>query len=351
MAFIRVLLADDHTVVRAGLRNALEGLPDLEIAGEVGNGTELMEALTRLEPDLLVMDVNMPDFEPISAVQKIKAGHPKIKILVISAYNDDIYVVGLLKAGVDGYHMKDQPLADLQLATQRILQGERWVSGSLVNRLTSAGSAQPPSNMPWLTRRQRELLRLLTQGVDNRHIAMELDLSIKTVENHLTALYRVLGVDSRLKAVNYALRHPEILALSGQEVIEQVAAAQNIDHHLTVLVIDDNVRYRQQISRVIGKIHPLALLYEAGNASEALNLGGQVQPRLALIDVVLENEDGIQCARRLRSVSPSTRMIVMSAYPDREFRRQALSAGAVAFLDKKDIDISTMRQVIEDALQ
>ena len=192
-------------------------------------------------------------------------------------------------------------------------------------------------------------MRLLTQGVDNRHIASELDLSVKTVENHLTTLYRILGIDSRLKAVNYALRHPELLAMSGQEMIEQEVTPAN--QNLTVLVIDDNVRYRQQLSRLIGKIQPLALLYEAGNANEALSLGGQVQPRLALIDVVLENEDGILCARRLRAVSPSTRMILISAYPDREFRRQALSAGALAFLDKKDIDISSMRQVIEDALQ
>ena len=348
MARIQVLLADDHTVVRAGLRNALEGIPNLEIAGEVGNGTELLEALNRIHPELLVMDVNMPDFEPISAVQKIKVKYPNLKILVVSAYNDDTYVVGLLKAGVDGYHMKDQPLADLQLAAQRILKGERWISSSLVNRLASGRSTQPVSTVPWLTRRQRELLRLLTQGVDNRHIASELDLSVKTVENHLTGLYRVLGIDSRLKAMNYALHHPELLALSGQEVIEQEIT--HTEQSLTVLVIDDNVRYRQQLSRLIGRIQPLALLYEAGTSSEALSLAEQVRPRLALIDVVLENEDGILCAQRLRSVSPATRMIVISAYPDREFRRQALSAGAVAFLDKKDIDNSSMRQVIEDTL-
>jgi len=346
---IKVLLADDHTVVRAGLRNALAGLPGLEIVGEVGNGVELMATLTSVNPDLLVMDVSMPDFEPVSAVQKIKSLYPKLKILVVSAYNDETYVVGLLKAGVDGYHMKDQPLTDLQLATQRILNGERWISGSLVKRLTNGSLPSFVATVPWLTRRQRELLQLLTQGADNRHIALELDLSVKTVENHLTALYRVLGVDNRVKAMNYALRHPELLALSGQEVLEQEVAQAS--HQLTVLVIDDNARYRQQLSRLIGKVQPLAMLYEAGNVTEALNLGEQVQPRLALIDVVLENEDGIQCARRLRSISPATRMVMISAYPDREFRRQALSAGAIAFLDKKDIDIASMRQVIEDALQ
>lgn len=349
MSLIRVLLADDHTVVRAGLRNALEILPNLEISGEVGNGRELMDALVRINPDLLVMDASMPDFEPISAVQKIKSEYPNIKILIVSAYDDESYVVGLLRAGANGYHMKDQPLADLQLATQRILNGERWISGSLIDRLTSRHLTPSIPNMPWLTRRQRELLRLIAQGTDNRNIALTLDLSVKTVENHLTALYRVLGVDSRLKALNYALRHPEILASSGQEMVELESV--QAEQALTVLVVDDNARYRQQLNKLIGKIYPSSLLYEAENVSEALSLGEQVKPQLAFIDVVLDDEDGILCARRMRAISPLTRIVVISAYPDREFRRQALSAGVIAFLDKKDLDTASMRQVIEDALR
>lgn len=348
---VKVLLADDHVVVRAGLRNALEVLPNFEIAGEVGNGRELIDALRRINPDLLVLDANMPDFEPISTVRLIKAERPELKILIVSAYDDESYVVGLLNAGADGYHMKDQPLADLQLATRRVLDGERWISGSLVSRLAHQKTEPSHTNTPWLTRRQRELLRLLTQGLDNRHIAQALELSVKTVENHLTALYRVLGVDSRLKAMHYALRHPELLAISGQEILELEPLQQKKDQDLTVLVVDDNTRYRQQITRLIGKICPTSILYEAGNISEAINLGKQIHPQLALIDVVLENEDGIQCARQMRNVSPSTRMVVVSAYPDRGFRRQALSAGAVAFVDKKDLDSASLRQVIEDALR
>jgi DNA-binding NarL/FixJ family response regulator len=245
--------------------------------------------------------------------------------------------------------MKDQPLSDLQLAAQRILNGDRWISGSLVGRLTDRRPSSQHPSTPWLTRRQRDLLRLLTQGTDNRNIALSLDLSVKTVENQLTALYRVLGVDSRLKAVNYALSHPELLATSGQELFESTPV--KVEPELNVLVVDDNNRYRQQLCRLIGKIYPSSLLYEAENISEALSLGEQIRPHLALIDVVLEDDDGIQCARRLRAISPSTRMVVISAYPDREFRRQALSAGAVAFLDKKDLDTATIRQVLEDALR
>lgn len=346
---IRVVLADDHSVVRAGLRNALEVLPNLEIAGEVGNGRELMDMLFRVNPDLLVLDASMPEFEPISAVHQIKAKYPNLKILIVSAHHDETYVVGLLNAGVDGYHLKDQPLADLQLAAQRILNGDRWISGRLIGILTSRRSPIAQPNAPWLTRRQRELLRLLTQGADNRNIALTLDLSIKTVENHLTALYRVLGVDSRLKALNYALSHPELLAVSGQEMVETGTSQSGQD--LTVLVVDDNPRYRQQLCRLIGKIYPASVIFEAENSTEALLLGEKTQPQLGLIDVVLEDEDGIQCASRLRTVSPLTRMVLISAYPDREFRRRALSAGAIAFLDKKELDTASIRQVIEDALR
>lgn len=351
MEITQVLLADDHTVVRAGLRNALEGLKNIKVVGEVGNGNELKKALEEQRIDLLVMDANMPDFEPISAAREIKAKYPALKILIVSAYNDETYVVGLLKAGVDGYHLKDQPLADLQLAVQRILMGERWITSSLLSRLADHQAAPARSgNIPWLTKRQRELLQLLAQGADNRTIASALDISVKTVENHLTALYKILGVDSRMKAMNYALHHPEVLATSGQEMVEMEPAPSG-EGNLSIMVVDDNPRYRQQLCRLIGKIAPASVIYEADSIAEALRIGEKVKPDLSLIDVVLDDEDGILCASRLKSVSPSTRMVLISAYPDREFRRRALSTGAIAFLDKKDLDTASVRQVIEDAFR
>src|SRR4030066_1445132 len=135
MSIVKTLLADDHALVRAGLRDALASLSGIEIVGEVGNGHDLMDALESLRPDLLVMDVNMPDFEPVAAVNKIRSAQPALKILVVSAYDDQSYVVGLLSAGVNGYHLKDQPLSDLLLAVQRILDGGRWISDPLVDRL------------------------------------------------------------------------------------------------------------------------------------------------------------------------------------------------------------------------
>ena len=120
MEQVRTVLADDHAVVRAGLANALRELPNIEIVGEVGDGDALFAILEQTRPDFLLTDVTMPNFEPISTIRQIHAAYPAMKILVVSAYDDDVYVQGLLGAGVDGYHLKDQPLSDLRLAVQRV---------------------------------------------------------------------------------------------------------------------------------------------------------------------------------------------------------------------------------------
>ena len=344
---VQVLLADDHAVVRAGLRKALENIPQIQIIGEAGDGIALEESLARLRPDLLVIDVAMPEFEPVAAIKRIKTEYPELKILVVSAYDDEAYVVGLLGAGVNGYHLKDQPLSDLQLAVQRVLSGDRWISSPLIDRLVHHRPVFSAPNIPSLTRRQRELLRLLTQGCDNRKISQIMELSIKTVESNLTGLYRVLGVDSRLEALNYAVHHPEILAVSGHEAAEPAPCSEST---INILVVDDSSRYRQQLCRLIGKTYPACQLYEAEDVAEAVRLAERIHPQLALVDVVLRDEDGIQCARRLKTLTPTTRIVLITAYPDREFRRIGLAAGAVALLDKKDLDAAAVRQVLEDAL-
>jgi DNA-binding NarL/FixJ family response regulator len=151
----------------------------------------------------------MPDFEPISAVQRIRARYPDLKILIVSAYDDDVYVHGLLSAGAHGYHLKNQPLSDLRLAVERVLAGERWVSSPLVEKLLRP--YETARSVVTLTARQREILRYLQEGLDNSAIAHRTGLSVKTVENHLTHLYRQLNVQSRLEAVNYVSQHPDAL--------------------------------------------------------------------------------------------------------------------------------------------
>jgi DNA-binding NarL/FixJ family response regulator len=349
MVAVRILLADDHAIVRAGIRKTIEEIPHLKVVGEVGNGPQILAALEREPVDCLLIDVTMPEFEPITAIRKIKMLYPALKILVVSAFDDDIYVQGLLGAGVNGYHMKDQPLNDLKLAVQRVLAGERWLSSSLINKLVG----QPGSStaLPVLTNRQRALLHLLQKGLDNQSIAQETGLSVKTIENHLTRLYRQLGVQSRLEAANFILRFPQILGTPGQDAAQaEPRPMPGLQKGINILVVDDNARYRKQLQRMIGKLCPPATIYEAINIQDAVLVAQRIELQLALIDVVLGDEDGISCVRRIKAISPQIRIILISAYPDREFHRQGLQSGAVAFLDKKDLDLPTLRQVIDDVV-
>ncbi len=351
----RILLADDHALVRAGIRNALEGEESLHIIGEVGDGPSLMRAIDKLQPDLIVTDVTMPDFEPITAVSHIRQQYPKMLILVVSAYDDDVYVQGLLRAGVNGYHLKDQPLSDLQLAIKRILAGKRWISSSLVDKLLQSSDTMANS-VPILSTRQSEILHLLSKGMDNRTIAAQLGLSIKTIETHLTRLYRRLDVQSRLEAVNYAHRHPEIMktAVSTGSMQAIASSPQPIlmpqGEQSAILVVDDNKRYRQQLRRIISRVYPQAMVYEAGNTEDAVHLVRQTAPRLVFVDVVLGDENGIRCTRKIKKQTADSRVVLMSAYPDREFHRLGLEAGASAFVDKKNLDAAALRQIITDSM-
>lgn len=347
---IRIVLADDHAVVRAGIANAVAKVPGLLVVGEVGDGRALVEVLATLQPELLLIDVAMPFFEPLPDVRWIRTHYPSLKILVVSAYDDDVYVRGLLELGVHGYHLKDQPLEDLPLAVERVMAGRRWLSSPLVDRLLSPRSVAV--DHPPLTARQIELLRLLLKGLDNQTIAAETGLSVKTVENHLTRLYRQLNVQSRLEAVSYATQHPEVLAMPGRLAEATPLSPENTGRNdPAILIVDDNVRYRQQLRRAIGKAAPQALICEAESTAEALRLCQHLPFRLVLVDMILGDENGIACVRRIRSQAPDARIVLISAYPDREFRRQGLEAGAVAFLDKRDLDTSALRQITGDVLR
>lgn len=341
----RILLADDHAVVRSGIANAIADLPGVRVVGEVGDGPAVFAALAAQQPDCLLIDVTMPSFEPIGDVGRIRTLYPLLRILVVSAYDDDVYVQGLFGAGVNGYHLKDQPLSDLRLAVQHVLAGEHWVCEPLIEKLSRLRSGAPLT----LTERQRELLICLVEGLDNGAIARRTNLSVKTVENHLTRLYRHLGVQSRLEAVSYVRQYP---ALVGRAAAVAGSSAQGggAVGRLALLIVDDNTRYRTQLRRMIARAYPAAAIDEADSTNTAMQLTRGASFQLAFVDVVLGDEDGIECVRQLRRVAPATRCILFSAYPDREFHREGLQAGAVAFLDKKDVNVATLRELIDDVL-
>lgn len=345
-----VLLADDHAIVRAGIRNAIENLSQITVRGEASNGPTLMAALEELRPDILLIDVTMPDFEPISAIRKIRLKYPEMKILVISAYDDDVYVQGLLTAGVNGYHLKDQPLQDLNLAIERIIKGERWISSSLVEKLITR--SENTALIPSLSLRQREILGLLKKGWNNQKIAYKLNLSVKTVENHLTRIYRTLNVQSRLEAVNYINTNPQILKDGDDQPFSEAVsgpAAKNIPTQpMQILLVDDNPRFRFHLKRIIKNINSSIRILEADSLDKAFNTASSADLSLILMDVILGDENGILGVKRIKKLTQNVKVVLISAYPDQEFHRQGIEAGATAFIDKKMLDSATLKQIIED---
>jgi DNA-binding NarL/FixJ family response regulator len=347
MTPVRIVLADDHALVRAGISRALAEMPGYEIIAEASDGPSVEAALARSQPDLLLIDVAMPEFEPLAAIKAIRDDYPQMRILVISAHDDSVYVRGLLAAGVDGYHLKDQSLSELQLAVERVMGGQRWVTGRLLDRLATVSDA-PSTSTDALSSRRRDIVSLLLAGSDNQTIAHRMGLSVKTVEKHLTAIYRQLGVQSRLGLVSYISQHPDTLGPQGRRVDANHPAEPSKERPVSILLVDDNLRYRHRLRKILDRIRPGATVDEAGSVEETIELLRTISPDLAVVDVVLGDENGIECTRQIKARSPRTRVVLISAYRDRAFRDQGLQAGAVALLDKKDLDVASLRLVVDD---
>ncbi|MBI5290090.1 MAG: response regulator transcription factor [Chloroflexi bacterium] len=205
-----ILLADDHAVLREGTRRLLDEQPDLVVVGEAATGREAIEAVRALKPDLVVMDVVMPELTGIEATREIKRSRPGTAVLILTAYDDDRYVLGLLEAGAAGYLLKGAGARELIQAIRAIAAGEavldRAVTAKLLNRASRRpGHADPGSERP--TDREITVLRLAGQGKANKEIAAELALTVPTVKAHLVNVFNKLTVGSRTEAVLQALRH------------------------------------------------------------------------------------------------------------------------------------------------
>ncbi len=344
---MKVLIADDHEVARVGIAQALKDTDKISAVAYARDGRELLEALRREPFDFLIMDISMPHFNSLEIVQSLRAQYPSMFILVVSAYDDDVYVQGLLNAGVHGYHLKDQPLRDLTLAINRILEGGTWVSGPLINKLVSHSHRKPLELSP----RQVDIARALSNGLSNKEIAEELTLSPKTVENHLTRLYRQLNVNSRLEAMAYIHENPQLLGQRGMVMMKNTSNSVHVaSGGLSILVVDDNQRFRRELCGIIGRNLPSATIYEAGNWAELKTIAKQAHPKLIFMDVVLGEEDGISHTQKIKQELNDVKVVLITAYPDREFHRLGIEAGALAVIDKKDLDTPTIKQILYDAI-
>jgi two-component system, NarL family, response regulator LiaR len=207
-SFIRVFIAEDHAIVRKGIRSLLMLEPDIEVVGEAGNGREAVEQAGSLKPDVILMDLVMPELDGIQAIQQIKTGHPDAKILVLSSFATDDKIFPAIKAGALGYLLKDSDPTELVKAIRQVNAGECSLH-PIVARKVLQELSQPPKNSPTdqpLTGREVEVLRMVAQGKSNRQISDELVLSLGTVRAHLSNILAKLHLASRTQATLYALR-------------------------------------------------------------------------------------------------------------------------------------------------
>ncbi len=201
---IRVLLADDHGVVRKGVRDFLEEEPDLDVVGEASDGAQAVDMALALQPDVVVMDIKMPQLSGIEATKRIKAAAPQVRVLALSAYDDDPYVWGLLEAGASGYVLKTAESRELISAIRAVAAGRSALDPQIAPRIIARAARPTPSSD--LTDREREVLSLAARGLTNKQIGHDLNISDRTVQNHLANIYGKLSVQSRTEAVTAALQ-------------------------------------------------------------------------------------------------------------------------------------------------
>lgn len=212
---IRIVIAEDHWMMREGIRHNLEQCPDFKIVGEAEDGEQALELIGQLKPDVAILDIRMPKLNGIEVVQKMKERSPNTEALMLTAYDDDDYILALITAGALGYLLKTARPTELTDAVRRVHEGEPVLHSPIAMKVARLWAHQrdtkpaaPRANPEELSQREWEVLQLAANGFRNRAIADKLSISVRTVEGHFRNILAKLGVSSRVEAVLYALSRP-----------------------------------------------------------------------------------------------------------------------------------------------
>ncbi len=208
---IKVILADDHKIMREGLRSLLEKEPDIEVVAEAENGRTAVQQVQELSPDIVIMDVSMQDLNGIEATRQIIARYPDVKVLALSMHSDKTYVAGILSAGASGYLLKDSAFDELAEALRVVISGQFYLSSRVAGIVTKdyvrqLSAASDSSARSILTAREREVLQLLAEGKSKKQVALQLNMSVKTVETHRQKIMEKLDIYSIAELTKYAIR-------------------------------------------------------------------------------------------------------------------------------------------------
>jgi two-component system response regulator NreC len=211
MARIRILLADDHTLFRQGVKTLLATEPDMEVVGEAADGIGALEKAAELKPDVILMDIGMPGPSSFETTRQIKKNHPETKVLFLTMYDDEDYLVESMEVGASGYVLKDCPAAQLVAAVRDVWRGGSYLSPRMLSQLvddfrTRVQSTERMPRFATLTPREKEILKMLAEGNTVKEVASQLDLSVKTVEAHKFNLMRKLDIHNKAQLVQYAIQ-------------------------------------------------------------------------------------------------------------------------------------------------
>ena len=207
---IKVLLADDHKIIRDGLRSLIEKHPEMEVVGEADNGRLTIQLARELEPDVVIMDISMPDLNGIDATHQIVKDVPGVKVIALSMHSDKRFVVGMFKAGAAGYLLKDCAFDELEQAVKTVLADHTYLSPKIatvvIKDYVPQVSSEDTSALSVLSSREREVLQLLAEGKTIKEIASDLFLSVKTIETYRQRIMDRLGVHSLAELIKFAIR-------------------------------------------------------------------------------------------------------------------------------------------------
>ncbi len=204
---IKILLADDHTIVRQGLKMILSSQADLQVVGEAANGRETVELAQQLKPDVVLLDVAMPELNGIDATRRMMETNPRLRILVLSMHKEAVYVREILKAGARGYLLKDVIDTELVNAVRSVARGDGYISPAVSGALLSDYRQNVTDPVDLLTKREREVLQLIAAGKTNKEVAAQLNLSVYTVDSHRGKIMEKLNLHSTGELVRFAIKH------------------------------------------------------------------------------------------------------------------------------------------------